>query len=156
MDEIGDGGVAAEIARWPPHRERTRAGPGDFEPWGDVVECSDDRLEQSSFTGLVTFVKDKRGAPTLGGTAPHPRATPWARAPGEAATMRLAYTTATGSARSTPVATTGQSGHQATRVRTGALRGECGYRPAGPRHEDFELTGARRRSSTAALDVEAP
>ena len=71
VDEVGDGGVAAEITRWPPHHERTRAGPGDFDPWGDVVECSDDRFEQSGLTSLVTFVEGKRGAPTLGGTAPH-------------------------------------------------------------------------------------
>lgn len=71
VDEAGDGGIAAEIAQRSSHHERTSAGPGDLDSWGDVVECGDNRFEQSGFTGLVTFVKCKRGTPTLGGTAPH-------------------------------------------------------------------------------------
>ena len=155
VDEIGDGGVAAEIARWP--RIASAHVPGRVTSSRGVMSSSAATTGSNSRASRPRHVREGQAWRTDPGR--HGAASP-GRPPGPS----------TGRGRHDAVGvhdrhrlgeidTGGDDGPVGTPGDEGAdrrSRGECGYRPAGPRHEDFELTGARRRSSTAALDVEAP
>ena len=64
--KVGHRIVTTEVARRAPGNERTRAGAGDLDPGGDVVEYGDNRFEQTCLFGLVSVVDRQLGASGLG------------------------------------------------------------------------------------------
>ena len=116
---LHDRGFTTEVPGRPTSREQALTWSDDLHSRGELLERHENRLVRSGLDDLVLVDDHEIGGSALGFPPPQPCLDTSGPSAGDVATTRLATTTAVGSPRSTPAATTGQSRHRTTTQRSG-------------------------------------